>query len=181
MKERQELLALREAIKARHSVRAYTGQPIEDDLVFKLNDLIEKANEASGLNMQLILDDPECFDTLITHYGWFKNVNDYIAIVADKDLDDAEEKAGYFGQKIVIEAQMMGLNTCWVGGTYSKGKCHVDMDSGEKILCVIAIGYGAEEGKKPAITAGKGAFTKIDLGIVKYSFEAASGRKGLFF
>ena len=33
-----------------------------------------------------------------------------------------------------------------------------------------------EEGE-PVITAGRGAMTKIDLGIVKYNFEAASGHK----
>ena len=34
------------------------------------------------------------------------------------------------------------------------------------------------DGDKALITAKAGPMTKIDLGIVKYNFEAASGRKG---
>jgi hypothetical protein len=33
------------------------------------------------------------------------------------------------------------------------------------------------DGEEPVITAGRGPMAKIDLGIVKYNFEAASGHK----
>ena len=211
---------IKEAIKERHSVRKYKDMPIEEEKKNKLVELIKQANDESGLNIQLICDDPECFDTFLAHYGKFSNVKNYIAIVGKKSLENVEELGGYFGQKIVLEAQMMGLNTCWVGGTYGKGKCKADVESGEKIFCVIAIGYGEEEGvkhkSKPVekvcdvdkenmptwfkngmvaalmaptalnqqkfhvslnndevtITAKMGPFTKVDLGIVKYNFEA---------
>ena len=216
---------IKEAIKERHSVRKYKDMPIEEEKKNKLVELIKQANDESGLNIQLICDDPECFDTFMAHYGKFSNVKNYIAIVGKKSLENVEELGGYFGQKIVLEAQMMGLNTCWVGGTYGKGKCKADVESGEKIFCVIAIGYGEEEGvkhkSKPVekvcdvdkenmstwfkngmvaalmaptalnqqkfhvslnndevtITAKMGPFTKVDLGIVKYNFEAGSGHK----
>ena len=216
---------IKEAIKERHSVRKYKDMPIEEEKKNKLVELIKQANDESGLNIQLICDDPECFDTFLAHYGKFSNVKNYIAIVGKKSLENVEELGGYFGQKIVLEAQMMGLNTCWVGGTYGKGKCKADVESGEKIFCVIAIGYGEEEGvkhkSKPVekvcdvdkenmptwfkngmvaalmaptalnqqkfhvslnndevtITAKMGPFTKVDLGIVKYNFEAGSGHK----
>ena len=35
----------------------------------------------------------------------------------------------------------------------------------------------ALDGDKAVITAGSGPMSKIDLGIVKYNFEAASGHK----
>ena len=214
---------IREAIKARHSVRQFKDMKIEEDVREKLEEMIRQCNAQSGLHMQLICDDPECFDTFLAHYGRFKNANHYIAIAGPKDLADLEEKSGYYGEQLVLYAQQLGLNTCWVAGTYGKGKCKAVLSSGEKIVCVIAIGYGAVEGKKhrnkpvsricpvpeeemPAwfrngvaaammaptainqqkfritldgdeavITAGKGPMTKIDLGIVKYNFEAASG------
>ncbi len=220
-------MTIKEAIKARHSVRQYKDLPIQDSDKEKLEALIEEINAESGLKIQLICDDPECFDTLLAHYGKFKNVKNYIAIVANKKTADYEELGGYYGQKLVLEAQMMGLNTCWVGGTYAKGKCSADVLSGDVIVCVIAIGYGESEGKphksKPVsklcdvpeadmpkwfkngviavmmaptalnqqkfmislvdesvkITAKRGVFTKVDLGIVKYNFEAASGHKCL--
>ena len=216
---------IREAIKARHSVRQYKDLPIAEDLREKLEELIGQCNEESGLHMQLICDDPECFNILLAHYGKFRNANHYIALAGPKDLADLEEKCGYYGEKVVLFAQQLGLNTCWVAGTYGKGKCKATLASGEKIVCVISIGYGATEGVKhrnkpvskvcalseeempawfrngltaammaptainqqkfriglegdePVITAGKGPMTKIDLGIVKYNFEAASGHK----
>lgn len=216
---------LREAIKSRHSVRKYKDIPIPEDLVAKLNMLIDACNAESGLHIQLILDDPECFDTLLGRYGMFRNANNYLALVGPKSLPRLEELCGYYGQQIVIAAQMMGLNTCWVAGTYSRGKCKADQESGEKIVCVIAIGYGETQGvkhkskplsricdvpeeempvwfkngvkaammaptamnqqkfmitldgDKAVITAGRGPMTNIDLGIVRYNFEAVSGHK----
>ena len=215
---------IREAIKARHSVRQYKTDPIPEDLKEALENLISECNEESGLHMQLITNDPECFNTFLAHYGKFKNADNYIAVVGPKALPDLEEKGGYYGQKVVIAAQMMGLNTCWVAGTYGRGKCKADRDAGEKIVCVIAIGFGENEGVKhrskpleklcgvaeedmplwfkngvkaammaptamnqqkfhidldgenAVITAGRGPMTKIDLGIVRYNFEAVSGR-----
>ena len=216
---------IKEAIKNRHSVRQYKAQPISGDDKAKLENIISKCNEESGLHIQLVLDDPACFDTFLAHYGKFSNADNYIAIIGKKSISDLEERGGYYGQKIVLEAQMLGLNTCWVGGTYGKGKCKADIKSDEKLVCVIAIGYGETEGTKhkskpveklcavpeadmPAwfkngmvaammaptalnqqkfyvkleddeavITAKRGVMTKIDLGIVKYNFEAASGHK----
>ena len=96
--------------------------------------------------MQLILDDPGCFDTLLAHYGWFEGVRNYIAIVGDKSLPDLDELGGYYGEKVVIEAQRMGLNTCWVGLSYRKIGSVLDIAEGEKLVCVISVGYGATQG-----------------------------------
>ena len=218
-------MTIQEAIRSRHSVRQFRDQPIAPDTAAELNALIKECNEESGLHIQLILDDPECFHSFLAHYGKFKNVNNYIAIVGSKSPPDLEERGGYYGQKLVLAAQTMGLRTCWVGGTYKRGKCRADQSAGEKILCVIAIGYGENDGSphksKPlsrlcsvpeeampdwfqagveaallaptalnqqkfsialdgetaVIKAGRGVMTQIDLGIVKYNFEAASGRK----
>jgi nitroreductase len=43
-------------------------------------------------------------------------------------------------------AQQLGLNTCWVGGTFTKNKA-VQVDKGEKFVAVISIGYGLTQGK----------------------------------
>lgn len=137
---------LKEAIMERHSVRQFKDMPIEEETKERLISLIDECNEESGHHFQLICDDPGCFDHFLAHYGKFKNVNNYIAIVANTSREFYEENCGYYGQKIVLEAQMMGLNTCWVGGTFSKGKCKASVETGEKLLAVIAIGYGETEG-----------------------------------
>lgn len=137
---------IKEAIKERHSVRQYSSDHIMGDVRTNLETLIQECNKESGLHIQLITQDPECFDTLLGHYGSFSGVDNYIAIVGSKKMSDLEELGGYYGEKIVLEAQMMGLNTCWVAGTYGKGKCKAHVDAGEKIVCVIAIGYGLNKG-----------------------------------
>ena len=145
---------IKEAINTRHSVRQYQDRPIDSELVGKLNALIEECNEQSGLHIQLILDDPDCFNSFLAHYGKFEGAKNYIALIGRKSMNDLDECCGYYGQRIVLEAQRMGLTTCWVGGTYSKGKSAAEIGAGEKLVCVITIGYGqtqgAERKSKPA-------------------------------
>ena len=86
---------IKQAIIERHSVRKYKDDPIPAELVEKLGELIRGCNEESGLHMQLILDDPGCFDTLLAHYGWFKGVRNYIAIVGKETLPDLDALGGY--------------------------------------------------------------------------------------
>ena len=215
---------IQEAIKQRHSVRQYQDVPLSEEHRAALEDLIGKCNEESGLHFQLITDDPECFNSFLAHYGNFKNARNYVALVGPKADPGLEERCGWFGQRIVLEAQMAGLRTCWVAGTYKKGKCKAVVGPGEKLVCIIVVGYGANDGKahrsKPlaklcavpeeempvwfkngvkaammaptainqqkfrislegdeaVITAGAGPMAKIDLGIVKYNFEAGAGR-----
>ena len=139
-------MTMKEAIRARHSVRQYKDEPIRAETAAELNRLIAESNAESGLHMQLILDDPACFHTLLAHYGKFRNANNYIALAGSKSLPDLEERSGYYGQKLVLAAQTMGLNTCWVGGTFGRRKCKAVLDPGEKLVCVIAIGYGETNG-----------------------------------
>ena len=131
-------------IRERHSVRNYLEKSIEDEKVKELNKLIDEINKENDLNIQLMLND-DIFDKLIFSYGFIKGCNNYIAMIG-KNSDDLEEKLGYNGEKIVLKAQELGLNTCWVGGTYKKRSVRAKIKSDEKMVCVIAIGYGATSG-----------------------------------
>lgn len=210
-----------EVMRARHSVRQYSSKKIEGEKKEILTALINECNKDSGLNIQIIFDEPKCFDSMMAHYGKFSGVENYIALVGNKGAG-LEEKAGYYGEKIVLKAQELGLNTCWVAMTH--GKSAAKINKGEKLACIIALGYGVTQGEahknKPAeqlcnfssnmpdwfskgmeaallaptamnqqkfyftlengevsVKAGKGFYVKMDLGIVKYHFEAVTGRK----
>ena len=210
-------------IRERHSVRSYLDKEIEKEKVNEINKLICEINEKENLNIQLILNDNEAFDKFILHYGKIKNCKNYIALVGNKSAI-LEEKVGYYGQQLVLKAQELGLNTCWVAGTYNKKSVKAKINANEKLVCIIAIGYGETNGNirkskniedvsiskqypdwyKRGIefallaptavnqqkfkfeyisdndvkaVAGKGPYTKIDLGIVKYHFELGSGKK----
>lgn len=208
-------------IEARHSVRQYKADPIEPEKRAVLDELCTKINSESGLNIQIIYDEPKCFKTFLAHYGMFTGVANYISIVGPKNAD-LDEKSGYYGQMLVLKAQEIGLNTCWVALTHGKSKAVVN--KGEKEAIIISLGYGENQGnvhknknldklaktgeddpdwykagvraallaptavnqqkfyiervgEQAKITAPRGNLTKLDLGIVKYNFEFASGHK----
>ena len=109
---------IKTAIKERRSIRKYKDIQIEEDIRTALDELAKECNEESGLNIQIIYDDPDCFKNILLTYGRFKNVKNYIALVGDKSIEKLDEKCGYYGQKLVLKAQQLGLNTCWVGLSY---------------------------------------------------------------
>ncbi len=121
-------------------------KPISDDIKAKLTEYVAEQNKESGLRIQVLFDEPQAFNCFMADYGSFKNVTNYIALVGKK-ADDLDEKCGYYGEKIVLFAQTLGLNTCWVGMSYSKSKARFDISKCEKLCLMIALGYGENQGK----------------------------------
>lgn len=137
-----------EAIRARHSVRRYTDRAIEPDKIASLRAAIAEANAESGLNIQLAVNEPKGFNGLfISTYGQFSGVKNYLVMAAPKGKE-WEEKVGYFGEKLVILAQSMGLNTCWAGLTYRKIPGTFTLRDGDIVHCMISLGYGADQGRQ---------------------------------
>jgi nitroreductase len=138
-------MTLQEAIQARHSVRAYKGQPLAADVVEVLEEKISELNEKGHLHMQLIRNETKAFQGKLAKYGKFRGVNDYI-VMAGQKADDLDERIGYYGEQLVLLAQTLGLNTCWVGLSYSKVPGTYVLDAGEVIEAYISIGYGETQG-----------------------------------
>jgi nitroreductase len=140
-------MTITEAIKARHSVRKYTDKPIEIAIVAALRSELERLNAESGLNIQLVLDEPKAFSSGMWKYGQFSGVRNYFVMAGPKGKETAE-KIGYYGEKMVLLAQTLGLNTCWVGLTYKKIPGTFVLRDGDIVHCVISLGYGATAGKQ---------------------------------
>lgn len=134
-----------EAIQQRHSVRSYLEKAIPSNIIEQLEAEISKCNKKSGLHIQLITNEPNAFNSFLAHYGKFRGVTNYIALIGSKSKD-LEEKAGYYGEHLVLKTQQLGLNTCWVALTFSKRKSKYTIHNGEKLVCVIALGYGETQG-----------------------------------
>ena len=130
-------------------MRAYKDQPLTDDIVKALEEKIAELNREGELHMQLILNEPKAFQGVFA-YGKFSGVNNYI-VVAGKKAYDLDERVGYFGEKLVLYAQTLGLNTCWVGLSYTKVANTYVLEDGEKISCYISIGYGETQGVRHKI------------------------------
>lgn len=139
-------MELHEAIRARHSVRTFQPKAIEPEVANRLRRLIDDCNDKGLLHIQLVTDDPKAFgSSLLAHYGKFSGVTNYVAMVGPKD-DDLDERIGYYGEQIVLEAQRLGLNSCWVGLTFKKNKQRIVIADDEKLVCVVALGYGTTQG-----------------------------------
>lgn len=110
-----------------------------------LQEEIKACNQESGLHIQLVMNEPKAFDGFMAHYGKFSGVTNYIAMIGKKG-PELDEKCGYYGERLVLKAQQLGLNTCWVAMTYSKVKTAFTVNSGEKLCIVISLGYGKNEG-----------------------------------
>lgn len=138
-------MTIKEAIIERHSVRAYKEMPLEDNIVNSLELEIKELNGKGNLHMQLVRNEPEAFQNVLAKYGKFRNVKNYI-VMAGVKADDLDERIGYYGEQLVLSAQMKGLNTCWVGLSYSKVPGTYVLDAGEVIKAYISIGYGESNG-----------------------------------
>lgn len=141
------------AMKERHSVRSYENRPIDGEALAALKDEIDACNKEGGLHIQLVTNEPKAFDSFMAHYGKFSGVTNYIALVGKK-TPELEEKCGYYGERLVLKAEQLGLSSCWVAMTYKKISGVFSVDKGEKLTVVIAVGYGKTRGvphkSKPA-------------------------------
>ena len=138
-------MTLQEAIKARHSVRKYIDKPLPQDIVNILQAKVDECNNIGNLHIQLVTNEPKAFKGKMA-YGTFSGVSNYFAMVGKK-ADDLSERIGYYGEQLVLLAQTLGLNTCWVGLTYNKVKEAYSVGEGEKLCCLIALGYGDDSGR----------------------------------
>ena len=137
-------MTLQEAITARHSVRKYIDKEIPADIVTVLQDKIAEYNKVGNLNIQLVLNETRAFTGMLS-YGSFSGVRNYFVMVGKKGAD-LDERVGYYGEQLVLLAQTLGLNTCWVGLSYRKVPEAYNVGKDEKLACMIALGYGETQG-----------------------------------
>ena len=138
-------MTLQEAIEVRHSVRAYKNEPLAEDVAKRLEEEIAKVNQEGHLHVQLIQNEPRAFQGTLAKYGKFRNVTSYL-VMAGVRAEDLDERIGYYGEQLVLLAQTLGLNTCWVGLSYRKIPDTYVLEEGEVIKAYISIGYGETQG-----------------------------------
>ena len=133
------------AAELRHAVRDYKKQPLKADDINVLVELIDELNERYGLHIQLAVDEPKSFRGFKAFLGGFSNVNNYLCLVGPK-ASGTDAVIGYAGEELVLLAQQLGLNTCWVYATYRAVEDVVKIEDGEKLYIEIAFGYGVTQG-----------------------------------
>ena len=154
-------MTLLEAIEARYSVRKYLDKEIPADVIAALQDKIAECNKAGNLNIQLVLNETRAFTGMLS-YGKFSGVKNYLVMVGKKS-DDLDERVGYYGEQLVLLAQQLGLNSCWVGLSYRKVPEAYHVGKDEKLACMIALGYGKTQGVSHKIKTEKEVSNACDI------------------
>ena len=134
-----------DAIKNRHSVRNYEAKKIEADKVEKIRAKIEELNKEGNLHLQFMEDAGKTYNKLFNKVAGLGSAPSVIACVGIDD-ETLEQRVGYYGEKLVLFIQELGLNTCWAG-TFNQKNIGAEVGDDEKLVISIAVGYGKDKGK----------------------------------
>ncbi|TQS77312.1 MAG: hypothetical protein A3Q59_07580 [Methanomethylophilus alvi] len=141
---------LKAMVSERHSVRKYSSGLNEEDKK-KIGDAIAEINSETGLAFALVAGDPAGIQKFGMK-GHFGGATDYI-VLAGKESGTLEADCGYWGERLVLYAQSIGLSTCWAA-MVNKKEVLKHVPEGMKYCIVVVIGHGAESGEahksKPA-------------------------------
>ncbi|MHB8085059.1 MAG: nitroreductase family protein [Dehalococcoidia bacterium] len=136
------------AVPLRCSRRSYDKtRPIEKDIKDKLHRSCNEFRPFAGCRVEFVSEPPDdIFSHALGFYGNIKNAPAFLAFIGDMSDDNVQEKIGYTGEGIVLEATSLGMGTCWVALTYrSKSALSMIKLSGrEKLLAVSPVGHTPE-------------------------------------
>lgn len=135
---------LKDAIAQRHSVREYRTDPVPQDLRDQLEGVCREAAAADDVRLSLVWDDPDAFGGVLPGYGSFEGVRNYMVCAGRGQ--HLEERLGHAGELVVLTAQTLGLNSCWVAATYKRGHVRQIVPGDDRLVCVVALGYGMTQG-----------------------------------
>jgi nitroreductase len=133
-----------QAIRERHTVRKYLTEPIPADLRKEIDEKIGELNEKHGVHLATRYDDVSAFGPAL-RLVFARGVRNFLVLAAP-GFEGAKEALGRAGAEFMIFCQQSGLNTWWVGGTFSRSKI-AKMAGNDKLSGIIAFGYGTEQGK----------------------------------
>lgn len=134
---------IKEAIYARHTVRKFQDKPLDEVVVKTLKARIEQVNKEHKVNIKLVTNESVPVWGVMKFF-MTKGLKNYL-VLSGPERTDIEETLGYCGIDIALYAQTLGLNSWWVGGTYSKNSVGKDVED-SVINGIIALGYGLLQG-----------------------------------
>ena len=86
------------------------------------------------------------FKGIIGSYGRVKGAPAFIAFIGAMDDPFIQEKVGYTGEGIILEATALGLGTCWVAGFFRPKAVAslIDVGDKERVLAVTPVGHAQQ-------------------------------------
>ena len=131
---------LKLAMRQRHTVRKFTSEPLSPELISQLNDRVRANNERLGLAISLKVGDESALPGALKLF-FAKGVRNYF-VLAGSDRPGLDEDLGYASADLMLFAQALGLNTWWIGGTFSRKNVEQAVP-GKKVIGIVAVGFGA--------------------------------------
>jgi nitroreductase len=181
-------MSVKEIIEQRRSIRRYLDKPVERE---KILECLEAARLApSADNVQpwrfLVIDDPELKDKFTKEiFSGIYSISKFAAnapvlimilarldIIANKIGKQIQNihfyliDSGIAGEHIVLQAEELGLGTCWIGWFNSrKARKVLNIPRKYKIVSLLSVGYCARrpsQEKKRKRLEDIAWFNKID-------------------
>lgn len=136
------------AITRRRSRRQFNSRVLDSNLLMRLQSLCAEFRPFPEARAVLVTQSPDkVFKGAVGHYGKIKGAPAFIAFVGNTDSPSVNEKVGYMGEGVVLEATALDLATCWVGGFFRPEIASSLAGAGEneRVLAVTPVGYVRED------------------------------------
>lgn len=139
-----------ETIRRRHSVRNYSGAPVENEKMRRIEEYISsnrKGPLGSDLRFRIVDGSVYNKDELkeLGVYGLIKGARLFLA-GAVRNNRYAMEDFGYCMEKNILMITGLGLGTCWLGGSLNRSTFaeKLNLSENEIVAAVSPIGYAAD-------------------------------------
>lgn len=137
------------AVPTRHSRRTYLEQPVNAGSL----DTMERcaaalASISEGVRLEVVRRlKVDIFKGVVGGYGKVKGASSALVFIGEGGAFGVDQRIGYLGEAMVLEAMRLGLDTCWVGGFFDAGRTatHVRLAEGERIYAVSPLGLVPDE------------------------------------
>jgi nitroreductase len=136
-------------IETRRSRRQFdASRPVPEQVLKDLKSVCDDFRPFSNTRAMLITQNAdEIFKGVIGAYGKVKDAPAGIAFIGNMTDANVQEKTGYTGEGIILEATALGLATCWVGGFFKPEVVTslIKLEKEERILAVTPAGYAVNQ------------------------------------
>lgn len=130
-----------DAIPVRISRRTFDGRPVAPDLLGGLRIHVEAFRPVPGVRVELVESAPH--DLFTGYAGGYGKIRGAAAVAAFIGPEGADAAAGYVGEAFVLETTRLGLDTCWVAGSFDRKRTAATFSTGEGecIFSITPVGY----------------------------------------
>jgi len=132
------------AADGRRSRRRFDQKPLKKKHLERLEAVCADFRPFESARVVLVAESPEgVFRGALGPYGKIRGAPAFMAFIGSTRSPIVQEQIGYVGEGIVLEAEALHVNTCWVSGTFRRDATTalLDIDEGEAVLAVTPVGY----------------------------------------